>query len=274
MHPHRSIASVSILLAVGAGLTGCGLDDEPEVIPGSTACWLPEGYSAPEMALVGTADADADAFFADDALPLFELSFPDDSWAQICENAKDYADYLWELGESMDPTRLRHEYTPAVLEFQGVTYDPIGVRFRGRTTIYALFYDGETAIPGALQQCLDHQLARKPSLKISMDEFGLDEEIADQQTFNLVAREGSDSAYLREVLAHKLANQFGVVAPRAGHGRVCFNGVYEGLFSLVEEADTGRFVRQHFTETDPGGLWKVETDGDQNWSHYWDENGE
>jgi spore coat protein CotH len=106
-----------------------------------------------------------------------------------------------------------------------------------------------------------------------MDEFGMDEEIADQQTFNLVAREGSDSSYLREVLAHKLANQFGVVAPRAGHGRVCLDGEYEGLYSLVEEADSSRFRRQRLEGGDDDGYWKIETDGDQTWSHYWDDNG-
>ncbi len=274
MTEHELVANVPWLLAACVALAGCDPSNgDDNVIPGSSTCTVPEGYDAPELALVGTADEDADAFFADDALPLFELSFPEGSWEQVCENAQDYADYLWQLAESMEPDRLRHEYVPVALTFQGRTYDPVGVRFRGRTTVYALFYDGDAPRPDAMQRCLDRELGRKPSLKISMDEFGLDDEIADQQTFNLVAREGSDSSYLREVLAHRLSNQFGVVAPRAGHGRVCFDGEYEGLYSLVEEADTSRFRRQRFPSADTGGYWKVETDGEQVWSHYWDDNG-
>jgi spore coat protein CotH len=274
MTDHRPLTSV-LLLQLLLTLPGCKLigDGDSSPIPGSTTCEMPAGYDAPELALVSIADEDADAFFADDALPLFDLSFSDADWAQLCENASDYADYMWQVAEGLEPADLRHAYVPAVLDFQGRTYDPVGVRFRGRTTVYALFYDGTEARPDAMQRCLDRELSRKPSLKISMDEFGLDDEIADQQTFNLVAREGSDSAYLREVLAHRMANQLGVVAPRAGHGRVCLDGVYEGLFSLVEEADTSRFLRQRFPGADDGGYWKIETDGDQTWSHYWDDNG-
>ena len=274
MNDQRPLRYGPFLLGALVPLAGClgAVDDSPTSIPGST-CLAPAGHSVPELPLVGTSDADADAFFADDAMPLFELSFPDGSWEQICQNASAYADYMWELAEGLEPQRLRHPYAAAALTFQGITYDPVGVRFRGRTTVYALFYDGDVARPDAMQRCLDRELGRKPSLKISMDEFGLDDELADQQTFNLVAREGSDSAYLREVLAHRLANQFGVVAPRAGHGRVCLDGTYEGLYSLVEEADTGRFRRQRFPGADTGGYWKVETDGDQTWSHYWDDNG-
>jgi spore coat protein CotH len=269
----RTASAVVSSLALSMSL-GCPPDaGDPEYIPGSTACWMPPGYEGLELPLVGTADEDADAFFADDALPLFELSFPQDSWAEICENASEYADYMWELAEGLEPADLRHDYAPATLEFQGETYTDVGVRFRGRTTLYALFYDGDQPRPDAMQRCLDRELGRKPSLKISMDEFGNDVDIADQQTFNLVSREGNDSVYLREVLALRMANQFDVVAPRAGHARVCFNGEYEGLFSLVEEADTSRFLRQRFGDIDGGDYWKVETDGEQTWSESWDESG-
>jgi hypothetical protein len=271
MHAARPVSAATILLLLGACKV---IGGDGDTIPGSFECTMPAGFEAPELGLVGVADEYADDFFADDAMPLFEIDFPEGAWEQVCDNAKAYADYLWERGEGLEPEEVRHAYTEATLTFQGRTYEPVGVRFRGRTTVYAIFYDGDQERPDSLQRCYDRQSGRKPSLKISIDEFGLDKEIADQQTINLIAREGSDSAYLREVLSHKLANQFGIEAPRAGHGRVCFDGAYEGLFSLVEEADANRFVRQHFTDGDTGGLWKVETDGDQTWSHYWDDNGE
>jgi len=239
---------------------------------------MPAGYDAPELALVSVQAEDADAFFSDGAMPLFDLWVTDEDWAQLCQNASDYADHLWRITEELETEQPVHPYVPALLSFQGRTYDPVGVRFRGRSTIYAMFYDLSDPyfrgpfepLPNALQHCLDRQLPRKPSLKISMDEFGLDAALADQQTLNLIAREGSDSTYLQEVLAHRLADRFGLVAPRAGHARVCLDGSYEGLFSLVEEVDTSRFLRQHFPGADSGGYWKVETDGHQTWSHDWD----
>jgi spore coat protein CotH len=270
---HGGLPAAALLLMVPLALSGCKVLGEGDTIPGSITCEMPAGYEAPELPLLAIGDEDADAFFADDALPLFELDFPEGSWEQLCQNASDYADYMWQVAESMDPPETRHEYVEAILTFQGRTYEPVGVRLRGRTTLYVLFYDGDQPRADAMQRCLDRELSRKPSLKISMDEFGLDKEIADQQTFNLVAREGADSSYLREVLAHRMANDFGIEAPRANHGRVCLDGAYEGLYSLVEEADATRFVRQHFPDADTGGLWKVETDGEQVWSHYWDENG-
>jgi hypothetical protein len=247
--------------------------DDTTWITGSTRCALPEGATVPVLPPVGTAAAEADAFFADEALPLFELRISSEAWAQVCENASNYAHYLWELDQGLDPALVEHAYAPATLIFQGTTYDPVGVRFRGRTTVYALFWDGDAQRPDAMERCLAHTLGEKASLKISLDEYGLSDEIAGQQTFNLVSSEGSDSAYLREVLALRLAAAAGLAAPRAGHARLCLNGAYEGLFSLVEEADTQRFLAQHFPGADDGGYWKVETDGDQTWSSSWDDGG-
>ncbi len=256
-------------------LTACPVDSAaPVAIPGSASCLMPEGYEASDPGMVSTAADDADAFFADDALPLFELWFPDGAWEQLCDNAQAYADYLWEKDQGLDPVRQRHEYAEARMVFQGQRYDPVGVRYRGRTTLYALFYDGEDPRPDALQRCYDRQLADKPSVKISLDEFGLDDAIADQQTFNLIAQEGSDSLYLREVLAQRLVRQFGLVAPRANHGRLCIDGAYEGVYSLVEEADTRRFRRQHWVGADSGGYYKIESDGEQTWHDSWDTTGD
>ena len=206
-------------------------------------------------------------------MPMFELEIPDGTWEDMCDKGKAYADYLWDRSQDNDVPDVRQEYSRAHLTIQGEEFSDIGLRFRGRTTIYALFYDGVDPISGALASCYERRLPRKPSLKISLDEFDEEYEIVGQQTFNLIAREGSDSAYLREVLAQRLTNLFGIEAPRAGHGRVCLDGSYEGLFSLVEEADTQRFLNQHFPGAEDGGYWKVEADGSQFWSDSWDESG-
>lgn len=245
------------------------LDVDTETITGSQGCRLPEGASVPILPSVGS---DSDDLFADDALPLFELELGDEVWEQICLNARAYADFLWSRVEGLDVPRQRHAYAEASMVFQGREFSSVGVRFRGRTTVYALFYEDDELRPDAMERCYARTLGRKPSLKIKLDEFGLDEEIADQQKLNLVAREGADSSYLREVLAQRITNDFGATAPRAGHGRVCIDGQYEGVYSLVEEADTNRFKRQRFSDAS-GGYWKVEADGDQVWRDSWDTNG-
>ena len=267
----RGVLLLGALGAIGGCDDGSAEHAAPIEIPGSDGCLLPPDSAVP---LVPRVDAsDGDALFAPDALPLFELRFSDEAWDQVCEHAKAYADNLWEIAQHLDPPRVTHEYTEATLVFQGVTYGSIGARFRGRTTVYALFFDGEAPRPEGLQACKDRELPRKPSYKISLDQFGEDEEIGDQQTLNLIAREGADGSYLREVLAQRLSNQFGVVAPRANHARLCVDGRYEGLFSLVEEADTRRFLNQRFPEAPGGSYWKVEADGAQIWHNSWDETG-
>jgi spore coat protein CotH len=276
--PRRAaLAALATLALVGVGCPGdLPLDDDDSVepgigIPGSDGCLLPGGYTAPDVAPVD--DRDGDSLFADDALPLFELTFTEAQWSELCNHAQDYADNLWEIEEGVATSHDRHEYTSATLVFQGTTYENIGVRFRGRTTLYAIFFDGGAPRPDALQRCLDRRMGRKPSYKISLDEFGGVEEIGDQQTFNLVAREGADQSYLREVLINRLSNRFGVVAGRANHARLCIDGAYEGMFSLVEEVDAQRFLNQRYPEAPDGDLWKIEVDGHQRWLDGWDESG-
>ena len=281
--PSRPVAPPSPLLltltALASLALGCG--DEPsddddsapssQTIAGSDGCELPEGYEAPFVPPVD--EGEGDSLFADDALPLFELSFSDSEWADLCRHAKAYADNLWEIDQGIATDRVRHEYASATLVFQGKEYPDIGARFRGRTTLFALFFDGDDPRPDGLQRCLDRRLGRKPSYKISMDEFSGDDKIGDQQKINLIAREGADQSYLREVLANRVSNRFGVVAPRANHARLCVDGAYEGLFSLVEEADTQRFLNQRYGDAPDGDYWKVEVDGTQVWSDSWDSSG-
>ena len=277
----REIPRLHLLALAGLSALAACRGDDPIPIPGSSTCTMSGGFEAPELPLVGIEDEDADAFFSDATMPLFDLWIDDDDWVQLCENASDYADHLWNITEELEAEQPHHAYVPATLHFQGRSYDPVGVRLRGRSTIYGLFYDIDDpydrgpyeARPNAMQRCLDKELLRKPSFKISLDEYGLDAELADQQSINLIAREGSDQTYLQEVLAHRLADEFGLVAPRAGHARLCLDGSYEGLFSLVEEADTSRFLRQRFPGADSGDYWKVETDGHQTWTPEWDEDG-
>ena len=260
----------TVALAVVLAASGCVADEPPATvgIPGS-GCTAT--VDVPEISPVSTGDPAS--LYADDALALFELELPGPTYGDMCEKAKAYADYLWDRDHRDDVPEVLQQYSPADLVFQGVRYPNVGVRFRGRTTIYAHFYDHDDPVPGALDACRARRLAEKPSLKISLDAFGEEHEIAGQQTFNLIAREGSDSEYLREVLAQKLTREFGVEAPRSSHARLCLDGEYEGLFSLIEEADTQRFLNQHFPGAADGDYWKVESDGDQYWHERWDESG-
>jgi hypothetical protein len=244
-----------------------------KIIAGSRDCRLPEAAVAPDVPPVPPGGSDA--LFAGEALPLLEVFVEDDAWSQLCENAQEYADWLWSVHDDQHVSEIRHGYAPATLVFQDREYAPVGLRMRGRTTVYAQFYTvDDEPIPGALERCLDRSNPRKPSFKISLDEYEETGLLGGQETLNLVAKEGADGAYLREILAHKLANEFGVPAPRAGHARLCTNGAYDGLFSLVEEVDKQRFLDAHFPGASDGDYWKVEKDGHQDWDSDWDEPGE
>ena len=259
----RFFVLVALLLSSASCIPG------PEPVRFSaSACTIGAGVTVPDVPPV---DLDsATALFADDALPLFEVEIPDGAWRDICNKAGAYADYLQAIADRRDVPEVTQEYTSVNLTIQDRYYPDVGFRMRGRSTVYAIFYDNDARIPNAMELCYERRTARKPSFKISLDKFSGDGEIADQQTLNLISREGADSAYLREVLAHRLANQFGVQSPRAGHARLCVDGAYEGLFSLVEEADTQRFLNQHFPGEADGGYWKVENDGDQEWHSSWE----
>lgn len=255
---------------------------DPEHIPESppvprmqrpyTACRLPDGFGLPEVDDVDVLDPDA--LFAEDALPLFDLRIPQPTWEAMCDNAKEYADWM-EARREHDPapSEFQHASERADLFFQGQVYRDVGVRFRGQSNIYVMFYNRwSRPVAGALDRCKADRMPKKASLRIDLDRFVSGRTLVGQADLNLLGREGSDASYLREFTAQHISAGFGLPAPRIGHARLCRNGRYQGVYTLAEDPDSRAFISRLYPGSDDGGLWEIRGDGDQVWDRDWTEN--
>ena len=66
----------------------------------------------------------------------------------------------------------------------------------------------------------------------------------------------SDPSQMWEALAWQLLGIVGIPAARHTYAKLAINGVYLGLFSLVEQVDK-RFLTHHFGDNDRGNLYKA-----------------
>jgi len=119
-----------------------------------------------------------------------------------------------------DALRLEpEEWVPADLEWQGMVFKQVGVRLKGN---------------GSFQP-----IDLKPSLKIEFDTFGgadafgLDKIVLNNMT--------SDPAGVREVTAYHLYRSMGVPAVRATHAELHINGLYRGVYTLMEDVQLRTF---------------------------------
>jgi CotH kinase protein len=149
----------------------------------------------------------------------------------------------------LDQNPAAEQYVPATLEFEGKSYGPLAVRYKG--SIGSFLYPCTVAIAPGDQP---GSKIGKCSIKIDFNRtdpalrfFGLKE-------LNLHAM-GADKSQMRERLGYALFREAGVAAPRAMHARVTLNGQLEGLFVAVESID-GRFTRARFSEGGKGNLYK------------------
>ncbi|HMR05209.1 MAG TPA: CotH kinase family protein [Polyangiaceae bacterium] len=66
---------------------------------------------------------------------------------------------------------------------------------------------------------------------------------------------GSDPSQLREALALEVFARAKVPAPRQAYAKLCIDGEYQGLFSIVENIDKG-FLQEHYGKNDEGSLYR------------------
>jgi spore coat protein CotH len=129
------------------------------------------------------------------------------------------ADVTPEIGLVIDEAgvaSLRAEprtYVKATLQFDGVSYYPVGVRLKGQNSF--LPFD------------------EKPSLRIKVDEYIEDVTIHGLKDLTL-NNMSSDASMMHEVLAYHVAREAGLPASRANHATVTINGEPYGLYANVE----------------------------------------
>lgn len=274
----------SIELAVGAVLLigggGCGSD------PPSTTARKPSSLDAgdaprPSQARAGAASRDAvdagtvavavaDAGSdqdAGDALgPGTVIPEPDDAAKYVFDQTT-----LRTYNIVIDPNDLAtidadpsaEAYVNATLEFEGRTYGPLAVRYKGSvggflppcTSGAAPMAEstGEPPRPAAFGGPRGPK-SGKCSMKIDFDRVDPDARFFGLKKLNFHAM-NRDPSMLRDRLGYAMFRESGIAASRAMHARLEINGELEGLYVIVEQVD-GRFTHSRFTDGGDGNVYK------------------
>jgi hypothetical protein len=145
----------------------------------------------------------------------------------------------------IDAKPSAEQWIPAQLEFEGATYGPFKMRYKGSA--------GSFKAPCTTGGFGDPK-SGKCSIKLGFDEvddalrfYGLK-----KLNFHALVQ---DTSFLRDRLGYSLFRDSNVVAPRAMHAKLLINGELEGLFIAVEQID-GRFTRARFGEGGEGNVYK------------------
>lgn len=130
--------------------------------------------------------------------------------------------------ESYVPCSIQTDYQTS---FQRL-YEGAGCRFKGSV--------------GSLRVCLNpmtgkfqRDLCRKLSWKVNSDKYlpeGVKQEIFGQDKINFNGL-AVDYSLMTERLSYYLMEIAGIAAPKATHAKIFVNGVYDGVYSLVEAPD-------------------------------------
>jgi spore coat protein CotH len=147
---------------------------------------------------------------------------------------------------TLDSNPEAEMYVPAMLEFEGKTYGPLSVRYKGSV--------GAWRPPCLLLPDLKQPKAGKCSIKVAFDTPDDNARFFGLKKLNFHSMNG-DASMLRERLGYALFGEMGIASPRTMHARVLINGALEGLFIAVENID-GRFARAHFGEGGKGNVYK------------------
>jgi spore coat protein CotH len=103
----------------------------------------------------------------------------------------------------------------------------------------------------------------KKSFKVDLNEFVTGQDYDGIKKLNL--NNGfKDPTMMREKIMLDFMVRHGITAPRCTYARVYLNGIYWGLYTIVEDAESGKFLKQHYADDD-GNLYKGDPNGDLKW---------
>lgn len=134
---------------------------------------------------------------------------------------------------------------PGSLIFEGQTYGPLGVRYKGSIGAFH---------PPCLAGGMGSPRDGKCSIKLDFNELDSEGRFFGLKKLNLHSM-NNDTSLLRDRLGYTMFREMRVAAPRAVHARVLINGELQGLFIAVEQVD-GRFTRARFAEGGDGNVYK------------------
>ena len=182
---------------------------------------------------------DSDYIFNDDKLHTFELTL---SEANL---------------QFLDRDPVAEEFVEGSLTFEGETVAQVGIRYKGSIGAFVNCLSGnDWANPSGRKTCT------KLSMKVKFNWLDKDDKFYGLKKLQFHSM-NLDESQMRDRLGYYLFREMGVPAPRATHARLVINGIYHGVYSMVEQID-GRFTRKNF-EDGTGNLykevWPVSHDG-------------
>ncbi|MBN2526370.1 MAG: CotH kinase family protein [Deltaproteobacteria bacterium] len=180
--------------------------------------------------VVPTPDDDAAYIYASDEVKTFELNLSDENLAFL----------------DNDPTL--EQYVEGTLSFNGTTYGPVGIRYKGSRGAWASCTDPQNADGRG-----GKKICPKLNMKISFNEYNNDLRFYGMKKLQFHAM-NLDKSMMRERLGYDLYREMGLASPRVAYIRLYVNGHYNGVFLNVEYID-GVFVKKRF-EDGKGNLYK------------------
>lgn len=140
-----------------------------------------------------------DEIFDDEDLAVFELEISEDGYQQMKRERKG--------GD--------HEWVEAAFIYEGVRYEPIGVRLKGENSFLPV--------------------DEKPSLKLKFDKYvNLDFGGLDELTLNNMS---NDYSMMHERVAYRMMREAGIPASRCSHSELILNGDDYGTYAVLENVD-------------------------------------
>ena len=140
------------------------------------------------------------------------------------------------------------EYVEGMLIFEKDTISPVGIRYKGSIGAFVGCLDGPNMFePSGAKICT------KLSMKIKINWKGRKEKFFGLKKLQFHSM-NNDASQMHERTGYWLFRQMGIPAPRAVHAKLTINGIYTGLYSLVEQIDS-RFIKENFDDN-KGNLYK------------------
>lgn len=146
-------------------------------------------------------------------------------------------------------------YVEASLRVGDIELPKIAVRFKGNYSITGCVDNGTGKRAVRVEPLYGNvDVCQRFSLKLDFDRYVDRFRVDGLKKLNLHAM-AADPSKMRDRLGYSLFRDTNIVAPRAVHARVYFNGEYQGVFAAIENLD-GRFAAKHFPESPDGNLYK------------------
>ncbi len=159
-------------------------------------------------------------YYSEDEIKVIHLTFAQSNFWTLLEASHD-----------------NYEHVMATMEYNGNTYDSVGVRIKGQTSYMQL--------PNGSQ---------KFSFDINVDAFIDGQDVAGYETFNL--HNGfQDPSVMRDVFYKHLIRPY-VPAARACFAQLYINGQNWGHYCMVEDLDS-EFIREWWWSND-GARWRAD----------------